>query len=165
MPAVPCAANPETFHSTAPAARTEAKKSCYGCHARIECLKQALAGDERHGVWGGLDPNERWQVTHKDGTWLDYRGTVRAACGPESSLKKHRTLRETCTVCEQAHAERTAADRRQWLAEEHAKGGTARGFTLHHQLGENACGPCSTAQQAASAAGRAARRTQLAAAS
>jgi WhiB family redox-sensing transcriptional regulator len=39
--------------------RTEAKSICGECIVRKECLDFALRNDERHGVWGGLDPDER----------------------------------------------------------------------------------------------------------
>lgn len=162
---LPCRENPEDFHTNTQEARATAKKACAGCPVRPDCLRTAIDNDERYGVWGGLDPNERWQLTHKDGTWIDRRGTVREPCGTDKSLKRHRALKEQCDACVQAHAERVEAGVRERLANEHAKGGTFYGFSLHHQLGEEPCDACRAGQGAASDAGRKTRRARLAVAS
>ncbi|RKS77589.1 transcription factor WhiB [Motilibacter peucedani] len=39
-----------------------AREACGGCLARAECLAFALAADERHGIWGGLDVDERREL-------------------------------------------------------------------------------------------------------
>ena len=44
----------------------EAKRVCFACEVRVECLEYALEHGERHGVWGGLSypPRRRhpqWQ--------------------------------------------------------------------------------------------------------
>ncbi|MFD7983118.1 WhiB family transcriptional regulator [Kitasatospora indigofera] len=36
-----------------------AKRICTGCPVRSACLALALASDEAHGIFGGLDPKER----------------------------------------------------------------------------------------------------------
>jgi WhiB family redox-sensing transcriptional regulator len=36
-----------------------AKAVCATCVVRTECLEQALAFNERHGIWGGLTDAER----------------------------------------------------------------------------------------------------------
>ncbi|MFE1767261.1 WhiB family transcriptional regulator [Streptomyces angustmyceticus] len=90
MSAVPCAENPEQFHSNAPSARTKARKACAGCPARLDCLRTAINNDERWGIWGGLDPNERWKLTHKDGSWIDYLGVIRRPYGSDASLKRRK---------------------------------------------------------------------------
>lgn len=41
---------------------TEAKKICRGCPVRTECLDHALTYPERHGIWGGLDEDERDRI-------------------------------------------------------------------------------------------------------
>ncbi|HZR48714.1 MAG TPA: WhiB family transcriptional regulator [Streptosporangiaceae bacterium] len=38
---------------------TEAKQICRRCPVRRECLAFAITNDERFGIWGGLDPDER----------------------------------------------------------------------------------------------------------
>jgi WhiB family redox-sensing transcriptional regulator len=57
---------PEKGGSPAPALRV-----CRVCPVRLPCLAFALAGDERHGVWGGLSERERRRVRR--------RGLARAA--------------------------------------------------------------------------------------
>ena len=53
------AADPELFFSDAPGASKFAKMICSQCVVRTECLATALWGDERFGVWGGMDAGER----------------------------------------------------------------------------------------------------------
>jgi len=36
-----------------------AKSICAGCSVRSLCLDQAVANDERYGIWGGLTADER----------------------------------------------------------------------------------------------------------
>lgn len=61
---------PEIFfehngHADGADAVAEAKAYCNGseyvepCPVRVECLKYALASNERYGIWGGLDEAER----------------------------------------------------------------------------------------------------------
>ncbi len=40
----------------------KAKKVCAKCGVRTECLKAALRGSVRDGVWGGLNPTERHKL-------------------------------------------------------------------------------------------------------
>lgn len=144
---LPCRKDPAAFYT--PSQEGAAKKACLGCPARLDCLRTAIDNDERWGVWGGLAPGERWQLTHKDGTWIDRRGTVREPCGTDSSLKRHKRLKESCPRCE-------TADRRRRLDAEHALpgGGSASGGHLHRILGEDPCEPCRLAFAAASQQGR-----------
>lgn len=37
----------------------EARARCASCPVRRECLDEALAEGMDHGIWGGLDPEER----------------------------------------------------------------------------------------------------------
>jgi WhiB family redox-sensing transcriptional regulator len=37
----------------------EAKQVCRGCVKRLECLTWALERPEQHGIWGGMDEDER----------------------------------------------------------------------------------------------------------
>lgn len=37
----------------------EAKAICHGCEVREHCLAWALESGQDHGVWGGLDEDER----------------------------------------------------------------------------------------------------------
>jgi WhiB family redox-sensing transcriptional regulator len=36
-----------------------AKSVCAGCPVRVQCLEHAVALDERYGIWGGLNQDER----------------------------------------------------------------------------------------------------------
>jgi WhiB family transcriptional regulator, redox-sensing transcriptional regulator len=36
-----------------------AKSVCASCPVRVECLEHAIAVDERYGIWGGLNQEER----------------------------------------------------------------------------------------------------------
>jgi len=48
---------PEKGGSTAPA-----KALCHQCPVMQTCRSEALANDERHGVWGGLSERERRRI-------------------------------------------------------------------------------------------------------
>jgi WhiB family redox-sensing transcriptional regulator len=48
---------------------------CQRCDVRTECLQFALDNDDRHGIFGGLYPYQRYQMKHKktlrkDRQWL-----------------------------------------------------------------------------------------------
>lgn len=51
--------DPELFFPEKGGAIRAAKRICAGCPVRAECLADALAHDERFGVWGGLSERER----------------------------------------------------------------------------------------------------------
>jgi WhiB family redox-sensing transcriptional regulator len=40
-----------------------AKRICAGCAVRSECLDLALRNREIHGIWGGLNEEERRSIT------------------------------------------------------------------------------------------------------
>jgi WhiB family redox-sensing transcriptional regulator len=40
----------------------DARRVCGSCPVQGECLEYALEVDDRHGMWGGLTPNERAKV-------------------------------------------------------------------------------------------------------
>lgn len=42
------------------AAMVEAKRFCFACPVRAECLAYGL--EERHGIWGGRTPSERRRI-------------------------------------------------------------------------------------------------------
>ena len=50
---------------------TQAKDICFGrngyapCPVRLECLKEAMANEEEHGIWGGLSHRERNALKRK----------------------------------------------------------------------------------------------------
>lgn len=49
----------ELFFSIDEADEARAKGVCQRCPVRWECLTYALETRQRHGVWGGLNPEER----------------------------------------------------------------------------------------------------------
>lgn len=54
---------PEGERAAARRCREElAKQVCNRCVVVSECLKYALAADEKYGVWGGLGEDERKQL-------------------------------------------------------------------------------------------------------
>ena len=42
-----------------------ARKVCRSCPVTAECLDHALTTGEKHGVWGGLTPGQRRDMTRK----------------------------------------------------------------------------------------------------
>lgn len=40
----------------------QAQRICALCPVRVECLADALARNEQHGVWGGLSTRQRRQL-------------------------------------------------------------------------------------------------------
>lgn len=51
--------DPELFFSTSPLVIEEAKRICHRCPHVLECLREALATREEHGVFGGMSATER----------------------------------------------------------------------------------------------------------
>lgn len=45
---------------------TEARKMCAKCRVREDCLTFALDNNIKHGVWGGLIPDERIEIRRKE---------------------------------------------------------------------------------------------------
>ena len=52
-------ADPEVFHPGQGQGSEAAKKICAACEVRPQCLADAIANDEREGIWGGLTKQER----------------------------------------------------------------------------------------------------------
>lgn len=51
--------DPDLFFPERGASPKDAKAVCAKCPVRDSCLSEALDGEERHGVWGGLSERER----------------------------------------------------------------------------------------------------------
>jgi WhiB family transcriptional regulator, redox-sensing transcriptional regulator len=51
--------DPEVFFPPHGDPATQARQICAQCPVRDDCLAYALDADERYGIWGGLDPDER----------------------------------------------------------------------------------------------------------
>ncbi len=91
----------------------EAKAICALCPVRAECLRDALAKNERFGVWGGLTTRERDRLQGAKGTrpprTLMPCGTPAAA---RRHARHHEPLDEACrraaALDRQERAERRA---------------------------------------------------------
>lgn len=55
----------ELFFSVGEGREDEAKAVCRRCAVRWECLTYAIETRQRHGVWGGLNPDERGLLLRK----------------------------------------------------------------------------------------------------
>lgn len=92
--------DPTLFHSDGPGshatiAAAKAKAICAGCPVRVQCLADANAVRDEHGVRGGLTARER-----KDG-----RPAYIAKCGTRSGYGRHRRLGEVpCADCRKANS-------------------------------------------------------------
>src|SRR5262245_42341544 len=51
--------DPEAFFPEKGGSTREAKRVCWSCEVRAECLQYALDNDERFGIWGGFSERER----------------------------------------------------------------------------------------------------------
>ena len=57
-----------TFYPPPSRNARDAKRICSSCPVRTECLQEALARHERHGIWGGTTERERRQLKHHHNT-------------------------------------------------------------------------------------------------
>lgn len=94
-----------------------AKRVCATCDVVEPCLEFALENNERHGVWGGLSVNERWQLRRAR---AEERAAVvleakRSSCGTRYGRQVHRERGEdVCDACR--HAERAYMAKRREIA-------------------------------------------------
>ena len=67
--------DPEAFFPEKGESTRAAKSICRRCMVKVECLRSALANDERFGVWGGLSDRERRRLRRTSAeravTWVD----------------------------------------------------------------------------------------------
>ncbi len=61
------------------AAQHDAKRVCYGCPVRTECLAEALDGEIEFGVWGGLTERERRALIRRRPNVTSWRNLLEAA--------------------------------------------------------------------------------------
>ena len=54
--------DPDEFYPDKGGRSDLAKYICSRCPVRTDCLQDALARDERHGIWGGLSDVERLEL-------------------------------------------------------------------------------------------------------
>lgn len=72
----------------------KAKQVCEGCPCQLECYQTAVANQERHGVWGGVDFNNRTY------------GRQLKPCGTNAAYERHKYNGETpCQECVKARNE------------------------------------------------------------
>lgn len=57
--------DPELFFAGDEDSIARAKRVCAVCPVRNECLETALAVNEMHGVWGGMDEHERRRLIRR----------------------------------------------------------------------------------------------------
>lgn len=77
VPDRPCGEDPDLWYAMGPLRKARAKAICQDCPFRVRCLWTALVADERAGIWGGLEPDERRalreQLQSRDrGTAIDF---------------------------------------------------------------------------------------------
>ena len=71
-----------------------AKQICEGCPARLQCYQTAVANQEQHGVWGGVDFNKRRYDREPQ------------PCGTYAAYHRHKYQGETpCQECDKARNE------------------------------------------------------------
>ena len=54
--------DPEAFFPENGASDADAKRVCWSCDVREQCLEYALKHDQRFGIWGGLGERERRKI-------------------------------------------------------------------------------------------------------
>lgn len=88
----------------------QAKEFCKPCPVRAECLRWAVDNDIRHGVWGGLLPEERGVNTRH--TVIHPRCC--RDCG--EPFYSRREIQVRCSTCSKAHQPNPARPPK-WLME------------------------------------------------
>lgn len=83
-PSSPRAAGREAFRE----AYAQARLVCASCPVAGECLAYAIDNGENDGMWGGMDPRERWELVGmrarcRCGRVFSYRGAKRRHCSDE----------------------------------------------------------------------------------
>ena len=66
--------DPEIFFPDKGESVRPARRICGLCAVRAECLEDALAHDERHGMWGGKTAQQRRKLRHDRAHRLDTSG-------------------------------------------------------------------------------------------
>lgn len=63
--------DPEEFFPEKGERTAAAKKVCFSCPVRVQCLEYAMAAEtaesDRFGIWGGLTARERRQLARESG--------------------------------------------------------------------------------------------------
>jgi len=62
--------DPEWFFSDDLFYQSFAKQICETCPVAAECLRSALAGNQKYGIWGGMTADERQSLSRKTARML-----------------------------------------------------------------------------------------------
>lgn len=82
---------------------------CELCEVKTQCLTTALNKDERHGIWGGLTPEQRIKIRRRRG--IPPRRHNLEPCGTTAAARRHQRRNEPlCPPC--SHAIRQDRHRR-----------------------------------------------------
>lgn len=99
-----CATDPDAMHpDNDQAGIAYAKRICAACPVRLECLRDALRTDDnKHGIRGGLKPEERRAVAKRltDNQYFDpdaVADAVRHVLRPAAPARTLRDLWDECT--------------------------------------------------------------------
>jgi WhiB family redox-sensing transcriptional regulator len=68
--------DPEIFFPPRKDPGTEARKMCAACPVRSPCLEYALEADERSGIWGGQDEDQRRILRRRRSRQRSRKGTT-----------------------------------------------------------------------------------------
>ena len=87
---------------------------CDECPVAGDCAEHAITEYEMHGLWGGMDPEERSAERDRRGMlWQDHRWST-PDHGTEAALRRHYRQDETpCAACREAGNKQ---QRRRWEA-------------------------------------------------
>lgn len=135
----------------------EVKAYCADCPAIAECLDDALATEDWHGIRGGLTGEERRNLARRARrAQLAKPAPPPIDHGTPRGWQQHHSRREEpCGPCLGAMNAKRERDRRELLKTRH---GSVSGYTLHRRLDEPACPACLAAQAASSEAARQRRK-------
>lgn len=53
---------PDVFFPGSGESDAEPKSICAACSVRMQCLEYAITNMQEHGIWGGLNANERRRI-------------------------------------------------------------------------------------------------------
>lgn len=82
------------------------------CPVRVECLNEALASNERYGIWGGLGPGQRWRLRATMQEPDKYTaGHGDAASTVKGFWREYAAGLEPCPDCRRAYNEAAKAKR------------------------------------------------------
>lgn len=141
----PCSADPELWFD--PDLTDEAKDICDACPAKARCLVIALAqevnlaGSSRWGVWGGLTPDERFEIERANRSCAVCGKHVRwnrNTCGGECA----RTLAYMKAQAKKGHVRAGARPSHLIADADDPRHGTIAGYTAHRRADVPMCNDC-----------------------